>query len=558
MVDIAKGEESMKMPDEFCRQYESCLDGVYDCVDRIVLNAYFMLAQSEGGFRTWWRRLRGNDEDLDNTHLMRFAGRFSRRIHAYAEKQGIPLVHCRQGENKHELAEQHLPQDPGFRGVFYIFAAIAPAPVFHVYRSNKGITNIKRKIAYVNHYSFHILDPEWGHLTIKLCPHPPFTAQIILNGHEYVACQAKKSKIPFTKEDNCFTEISDAAGLARVADTMRASSSVGRLVRACERWIHPCLCFALESGEQQKSGFGYSYSVYQVEYSRNLLFTRGRVLDKVFQGTIDRTRASLQLKRIKTIFGSQSRRLFRRNVKNKPRLEVVVERPVYNLTIFKIHYGKLTIKMYSKGERVLRIEVIAHNVKQLGYGREIGRFPQITTSLKVITERFLAVLRGVDVSFIDDERLDTWPLPSKIGQTRVGGIDVNRPRMRAVMEGVIALSTHPRGFGVSDLAGRVKEILGDSVPIYHSRQASYDLKKLRGKDLVRRIKHSQRYEASPEGLRAITAFVVLREKVLNPLLAGAIGGNFGRKPKNQSQIDVHYENVRNEMQNIFEIMGIAA
>jgi hypothetical protein len=214
--------------------------------------------------------------------------------------------------------------------------------------------------------------------------------------------------------------------------------------------------------------------------------------------------------------------------------------------------------MYSKGERVLRVEVIAHNVKQLGYGRGIERFPQITASLKVITERFLAVLRGVDVSFIDDGRLDTWPLSSKVGQTRVGGIDVNRLRMRAVMEGVIALSTHPRGFTASVLAGRVREVLGDSVPDYHARQASYDLKKLRGKDLVRRIKHSQRYEASPEGLRAMTGFIVLRKKVLNPLLAGAVACNPGQKLENRSQIDIHYENIRNEMQNIFEIMGIAA
>jgi len=551
-------ERPMKMPDQFSQSCQPYLAGTYDCVDRIVLNAYFLLAQSAGGFRTWWRRLRGSDADLDNTHLMRFAGHFSRRIHAYAKKQGIPLIHCPRGSRKHKSAEPHLPKDPAFRGIFCIIAGLAPAPIFYVHRSNKGITNMKRKIAYVNHYSFHILDPEWGHLVIKLCPHPPFTAQLILNGHEYVACQARKSKIPFTKEDNCFTEISDAAGLARVADTMRASSSVGRLVRACERWIYGCLCFALESGEQQKSGFGYSYSIYQAEYSRNLLFTRGRVLDQVFQGTIDRTRASLHLKTVKTIFGSQSRRLFRRNVKSKPRLEVVVERPVYDLTIFKIHYGKLTIKMYSKGERVLRVEVIAHNVKQLGYGREIKRFPQITTSLKVIVERFLAVLRGVDVSFIGNERLEAWPLPSMVGQTRVGGIDVNRPRMRAVMEGIIALSTHPRGFTASALAERVKEILGSSIANYHCRQASYDLKKLRGKDLVRRIKHSRSYEPTPEGLRAMTGFIVLREKVLNPLLAGACSWKRRPKPSNRSQIDIHYENVQREMQNVFEIIGIAA
>ncbi len=31
----------------------------------------------------------------------------------------------------------------------------------------------------------------WGHVTIKMSGHPPFGAQIILNGHEYVARQAE-------------------------------------------------------------------------------------------------------------------------------------------------------------------------------------------------------------------------------------------------------------------------------------------------------------------------------------------------------------------------------
>ena len=45
--------------------------------------------------------------------------------------------------------------------------------------------------------------------------------------------------------------------------------------------------------------------------------------------------------------------------------EVAVERPVYDLTIFKLHCGKLTLKCYTKGERVLRIEAMVHNTQQL-------------------------------------------------------------------------------------------------------------------------------------------------------------------------------------------------
>ena len=32
-----------------------------------------------------------------------------------------------------------------------------------------------------------IMDPDWGHVVIKISGHPPFGAQIILNGHNYVS-----------------------------------------------------------------------------------------------------------------------------------------------------------------------------------------------------------------------------------------------------------------------------------------------------------------------------------------------------------------------------------
>jgi hypothetical protein len=52
-----------------------------------LLNAYFPLGHNPGGFRTWWRRLHdGSDELLDDTHLMRMAGRFARRVKAWGAR----------------------------------------------------------------------------------------------------------------------------------------------------------------------------------------------------------------------------------------------------------------------------------------------------------------------------------------------------------------------------------------------------------------------------------------------------------------------------------------
>src|SRR6476620_7711868 len=52
--------------DEFSLRYSDLVTGSYDCVDRIVLNAFFGLGHNPGGFRTWWRRWHGDsDAELD-------------------------------------------------------------------------------------------------------------------------------------------------------------------------------------------------------------------------------------------------------------------------------------------------------------------------------------------------------------------------------------------------------------------------------------------------------------------------------------------------------------
>ena len=545
------------MPDSLSDRYADLLTGSYDCVDRIVLNAYFRMGHDPGGFRLWWRALTGSDEGLDNTHLMRLAGRFSRRIRGYAKANGIPVVDSPVGERKHNIAEQYLAETKVTRGLFLILVGRAQAPVWDV-SANHHIQR-KKPMPYVNHYSFHILDPEWGHITIKISGHPPFPAQVMLNGHEYVACQARKAGISFTKEGNCFTHMSDAAGLAKIADTLSGQRTIGRLSQVCERWIYStCLCFALELEEQKQSGFHYQYSNYQVEYSRNLVFEIGGDMDQVFQALIDRSRVLLDLKTVKTILGYKHRPRYRKRKGKSAEWEVAVERPAYDLTIFKLHCGKLTLKIYTKGERVLRIEIVVHNTKELRSGRSLERFPEIVVQAKSILGRFMDALSCIDQCFIADRMLEQLPAPSQVGKTKVGGIDLNRPRMRCVVEAVIALSASPHGFTASELACQVRVLSKQTESAYGSRRAAYDLKKLRGKKIVRRINQTRRYESMPKGLRAIIALVVLRNKAIQPLLAAAQDLRPSRGAQNSRALDTHYDTIRTAMRGVFQELGLAA
>ena len=117
----------MNTPDDLSQYYAELLDGIYDCVDRIVLNAFYPLGQTGGGVRCWWRRLHGDDSQLDDKHLREMAGTFARRLHAFCANQEIPIIEARAGERKHELAEPHVPKDPTFRGLFLVITGNAPA-----------------------------------------------------------------------------------------------------------------------------------------------------------------------------------------------------------------------------------------------------------------------------------------------------------------------------------------------------------------------------------------------------------------------------------------------
>jgi hypothetical protein len=349
--------------------------------------------------------------------------------------------------------------------------------------------------------------------------------------------------------------------LAKIADTLSGPQAIGRLNQVCERWIYTtCLCFALELEEQKRSGFRYQYSNYQVEYSRNLIFEIGGHMDQVFQALIDRSRVPLDLQTIKTILGYQRRPRYQRRKSKSAQWEVAVEKPTYDLTILKLHCGKLTLKIYTKGERVLRIEVVVHNTQELQCGRSLEKFPQIVVQTKDILVRFVDALSCIDQCFIADSVLEELPTPSRVGKTQVGGIDLNKPRMRYVVEAVIALclSLSPDGFTASQLARQVRLLSNQCESEYGARHAAYDLKKLRGKEIVRRIGQTRRYQSTSSGLKTLVALVVLRNKAIKPLLAAAQNLRPSRGAQNPRPLDKHYETIRTAMQSVFQELGLAA
>jgi hypothetical protein len=175
-----------------------------------------------------------------------------------------------------------------------------------------------------------------------------------------------------------------------------------------------------------------------------------------------------------------------------------------------------------------------------------------------VLERFMEALSCIDPCFIAEQMLEQLPVPSQVGKTKVGGSDVNKPRMRWVVEAVIALSPSPSGFTASQLASQVQSLSKQSSSAYGARRAAYDLKKLRGKKIVRRIGRTRRYESLPKGLRAMAALLVLRNKAIKPILVAAQELRPSRGTQNPQPLDAHYDTIRTAMRGVFQELGLAA
>jgi hypothetical protein len=241
----------------------------------------------------------------------------------------------------------------------------------------------------------------------------------------------------------------------------------------------------------------------------------------------------------------------------RPGIEVRIEKPDYNLTIFKIHFGKITLKLYDKGERVLRAEVVVHNAKELKCKRSVSNFEEIVSKLSIIMNNFMDNLCYTHVSLLKDGSFKQLTSPSKKRAQRLAGVDINKNRTVAIMESVLALAIKPNGYTSKDITILMKERLDKKqAKGYTLAKAAYDIRKLRGKGLVTKIEKSRKYKTTKNGMETIIAVLVLTQKTIPTVFSVINKDVISDNPEEMHDIDKRYLNIRNEIKEIQQQYGL--
>ena len=489
--------------------YRDHLDFAYTCVDRIYIKGYVPILQSCAGFRYFAEQLRP-EEPVTQSWIRSLTRRFHNNVKKYSIEHGIPLVEAQRGQRKHLIADEYREKFQGDQGVYLIVSGFESANTFQSEEPRHATAskhrNLSRRKGFVTHYSFYILDEHWGPMSVVICSHPPFNVKVILNSHHWIERQATAAGHRFEKQTNAFMDFDAPEKLQLIADSLKERD----IRRVADRWTYRVLpLFSYK--ERHDIRFHYQWSIAQMEMCHNLVFRPAYPVAELFQRHIDLNRRFLSPKSIATVFGK----------KKQTRLEETsasIYHSYESRTILKIQHYSSILKQYDKHQRILRTECVSNDSTRFGVRKLLTNFHQLRAEMTATLQRFQDLQKGVVDSTLDRGELAALAQTSEFGNSRVPGIRLDNERIMTVLRLLGRIATDPRGFNSSQL----RELYSAETGLpYSSSQASYDLRKLRAKQLLVQVPKTRRYHFTPRGARLAALLYKLRVLLIAPTLSSA-------------------------------------
>jgi hypothetical protein len=479
-------------------------------IDRIFLQAYVPKLQSVGQVCTFlrWRR---QFKIPSSAAFGKIGEAYIQAVHDFAKAHHIPVVHFQKGQNKEKFARPFLQAAAreGKERVVLIGIAQEKASAWRSWK-RKGQEKAAhphmewgRQMAYVNHFYFYLWDSDWGGAFWKTNAYAPYPIWLWLNGHEWAKRQLEKSHISYQALDNGFRCCKDPVRLQQICDRL----GPGAVKNFFWRWLHrlPSPFTAAD----WNAGYGYQLAFRQFEISETCVFDRPQAGRMWFEGVI---RDHLDVGRPDQVMLIFDRRLAR-STPGPFRTRVLTEGVDPTLTCY---YKSSRLKQYFKEGRALRTETVICDTRDFGIGRQVCA--KNWYALQAVGE-------SANRRLCDAETAGALPAPdmgtfhqvTQPSKPNHGlyspGLRFGDPRVMAILASLAGFCHLIQGFSNRQLVAQTAVLL--DAP-YSTRQATYDLRRLKRKGLIVKIAHSQRYQLTDLGRRVAVLFTKTYGRVLAP------------------------------------------
>lgn len=452
----------------------------------------------------------------------RWAEPFRDRIRVHAERLAqeagltIEFVRRLRDFRKEERVKARVAERGDRPGLVHIFSAMEACPSFKPWHDKRtGKTFLKPTEAKCLHYYFYFIHPALGLCYLRVPTWAPFRLQFYCNGHQVLACQLQRARIPYTLLENAFVNIADWPRAQRLADAWDPH----RLHRQLDRLAHTyCPVLADFPG-------GVHWSCMQVEYATDVVFARQAEFQPLYDALTHTAIHAVKPDQVATFLGRKLTGRYRDELGNDFSTRIQGTR-------IKHHMGPAALKLYDKFGLIARVECTANDVTFFQHHRtvehrdgtkafELAPVRKTLYSLPVLRELLgAATLRYLDfLAAIEDPRpglraLEKLSTPVHEGERSYRGFNLfhgpDLDLFRTILRGEFTIS----GFQARQLR---RHLVGRS-----AAQVSRCLKRLRTHGLIKKIGKRYKYYLTTLGRTVATAALKLRELVVIPMLTHAV------------------------------------
>lgn len=482
----------------------------YRSIDRLILNAYIPTLQTPAAMARFFREVCG--KPILSGHVFKWlTERFVTQVEQFARQHRIPVLRPTGRMRPGEVGQKALGAAARANrwGVVALVVHQESARVFASQHAGGRATNfrVKEDRRLVNHYYFYVRDRNYGDGFVRISSYPPFQTRIWLNAHGYLAAQLRRRGIAFETADNCILRVADPAALQRVAAQFNAQL-VEQIAQRWLSWVPDPLTAA-----ERAQGYPTRFSIFQSEFSDNVLFRKTEVLNRVYEDVL---REHLHLGRpdmVKVIFD-------RRVQKNTPtpfKTRLLRQGVVSCLKIF---YKHSFLKQYNRGGRGLRTEGCVNNPRDFNINKSLVHLGYLGSVVYHAITRLLKAQAVALATALDRSTFERMVAPSRSGGQRVAGIRFGAPWTMRLLQALGCAGLTFKAFSNADLRGVLVDRLGADPAEITPARMRYELTKLRGKGLVRKVHGRNLYTLTDLGYRVALYFTKLHQRLLAPTLDG--------------------------------------
>ena len=351
---------------------------------------------------------------------------------------------------------------------------------------------------------YYFLDPQFGLIHVRLQTWLPFTVQVYVNGHEWLAQQMVEKKLGFVQQHNAFPQLDDPKEAQRIANRF-PQLNWPKILDRWARQVNPLL-------RDLFSGYPVHWVVDQAEYSTDLLFTSRAALAGLYRSLLGYAVLTFTPKDILRFLGRKWDRRFDGEVHTH------YESERWFGTRIKHRMKANWLKMYDKFGLILRVETVINSPKEFWVYRtrrhhdgtsSVGYYPMTKSVASLVdyqqqalacNRRYLDALAVVDDPAPAYQQLRQLTEPKAIEGRSYAGFNPARCEDVRLFMTVLDGDHIARGFRNADIR---EPLFGNPRQTCLQRRASAAvgrlLKRLHVRHLVAKVPRTRRWRVTEHG-----------------------------------------------------------